>query len=129
VVEVKVIALILIIVIIILGTGFWMENYLTASSEMLAANFEKLEEALTRKNWVQASEILNNTWEIWDKTKKNWAPLIDHQEIDQLDLAVARLTQYINNQEYSLSLAELSALKFLIRHIPEKERVNLQNIF
>jgi hypothetical protein len=125
----KIIVFMLILAIVIVGSGLWMEKYLAVSSEKLAAHFEHLEQALTAENWSEAGAILNGSWEAWNKTKKNWAPLIDHEEIDKLDLAVARITQYVNNKEHSLALAELAVLKLLVRHIPEKEAVNLQNIF
>lgn len=125
----KIIVFLLILTILIVGSGLWMEKYLIISSEELAAHFEHLEQALSIQDWEEAGTVLNNSWDIWHKIKKNWAPLIDHEEIDKMDLSVARVAQYVNSKQHSLALAELSVLKLLIRHIPEKESLNLQNIF
>ena len=58
-----------------------------------------------------------------------WAILIDHTEIDNIDMALAKIEQYIKTGEKGLALGELSSLELLIRHIPDKEKLSLENIF
>jgi len=65
---------------------------------------------------------------LWNKHKGWWAMVIDHQEIDQIDMALIRTRQYIDLQDRDASV-ELAVLRRMLEHIPDKEQVNLKNIF
>jgi hypothetical protein len=41
---------------------------------------------------------------------------------------MARVKEYVATQDKALSLGQLSELKLVIEHIPEKEAINLENI-
>ena len=45
---------------------------------------------------------------------------IEHEEIDKIQLRVVELKEYINHQDEILTKANLSALKYLVRHIYTK---------
>ncbi|MGE5458328.1 MAG: DUF4363 family protein, partial [Methanococcaceae archaeon] len=64
----------------------------------------------------------------WNHMKDKWALLLDHQEIDNINISLSKMKEYIKGKNKNDSLAEVSTLKLLFIHIPEKEAISLKNI-
>ncbi|NLO98195.1 MAG: DUF4363 family protein [Peptococcaceae bacterium] len=79
--------------------------------------------------WDKASQIINNNYQNWLKAKQFWALFINHNTLNNVEISFQKLNQLILHREKSFSLAELEALRILIRDIPETERLKLINIF
>lgn len=99
------------------------------SSRNLANNLDSLEHAIYQSEWEQAKGQLATTHEVWNKTKKTWSSIIDHQEIDNIDIAISRLEQYVDTEGLSLAAGEVSSLKQLVEHIADKEKPTFSNVF
>ena len=87
-----------------------------------------VEQSISTQLWDAAQMELNITQQDWDKSKTWWTILLDHQEIDMIDLSLKRLDKYIITQNLPLSLGEVAALELLINHIADTEQLNLRNI-
>lgn len=118
---------ILFIVIIISGTI--TIHYLGKSAGSLEFSVNSAIESVTDRQWGYAEKQLENFNKNWDSTKYYWAMLVDHFEIDNIDDCFTKTKKYVESKDYSSSLAELEALKYYIKHIPEKEDFTLENIF
>ena len=71
---------------------------------------------------------LNTTQQQWIKTQTRWTILLDHQEIDAIDISLKRLEKYVQTHNLSLSLAEISTVKQLVEQISNTEKFTLSNI-
>lgn len=114
---------------VIIALGLGIIAYLESSSEELSQELTAIKDAVSARDWQRAEQLLEQTQDNWEDTKKVWSTLINHREIDQLEMTFAKLTEYLVNQEQSLALAELETAKTLVEHIPEKERLSLANLF
>lgn len=114
---------------LILTADFFLLNYLNASTEQLTAQLTRLEKKVEYQDWEAAKKVLNSWQNNWTKIQNLWTLFIDHQEIDNIELSLNRMQSYIYSQNKILSLGELSALKYWIAHIPDKESLNWGNIF
>ena len=65
----------------------------------------------------------------WRDMHKKMAYYIEHDELEKVDTAIVKMKSYIENNEITLSIAELEEAKFVLEHIQEKNSFNLQNIF
>lgn len=99
------------------------------TSEKLQKHIVKVEEGATSGNWNMAKTNLDNIEKDWSKAEGVWTVLIDHTEIDNIENSLARMEKYINTEDRSLALGELSNLRQYVKHIPEKETFNIKNIF
>lgn len=124
----KIISALILLVIMILGIGIYSNNVLTTSSKKMEDMVVRIEENAKAGNWEKAQEELSIIEKDWYKTKKSWAMLIDHLEIDNIDTALTRMTEYIKAGESSLALAEASLLKQFVRHVPVKDALRLENV-
>jgi predicted PurR-regulated permease PerM len=122
------------IIIIVLTTLIVTGGYLTiyalgSESQRLDNNLSALESDIEKQNWAAAMKKIEEFHSKWDKTSSLWSMLIDHFEIDNIELALSQLISYVKTQDKNEALSKMSSLKTLIKHIPEKESFNLKNVF
>ena len=103
--------------------------YIESSAKNLSTKLESVEQLVTAQKWDVAQENLSLTKQNWDGTKTWWSVLLDHQEIDNIDISISRLDKYVETKGLSLSLGEVSTLKMLVEHISDKERLSMKNLF
>ncbi len=104
-------------------------NIISHTSNRMNDKVFYIEETIKLNNWVEAEKILSDLEEHWAETEKKWAVLIDHFEVDNIDVSIKKLAGYIESRDYSMALAENKALGILIKHIPENTALKLKNIF
>jgi hypothetical protein len=114
---------------LILGAGYYTISEVSGTSEALLRHCSRIKADILSDDWEKARDGLKGFDDFWGSAKPVWTILIDHKEIDNIDMALARIEQYIETREKGLALGELSSLELLIRHIPDKEKVSLENIF
>jgi len=113
----------------LLITGGCLTLYaLNSESQRLNDSLSILEEDIENQNWDTAAKKLEEFHSRWDKISSFWAMLIDHYEIDNIELALSHLVSHVKSQDKNEALSEMSSLKTLIKHIPAKESFNLKNI-
>ena len=117
-----------IFVIIILFSILTMSSF-KRSSQKISVMVEKSSKFISIGRWDDAQNQIVDIEKIWSKTEKTWALLIDHMEIDNIDISLIKSKKYIETKNLTLSLSELDILKFMIEHISDKELFNLKNIF
>ncbi|HWJ03565.1 MAG TPA: DUF4363 family protein [Verrucomicrobiae bacterium] len=99
-----------------------------SAARQLSQSFEQVEQSVSSEKWDLARENLNLAHDQWETTKQWWSILLDHQEIDNIDISISRLEKYVETHGLSLSLGEVSTLKMLVEHISDKEKMNLKNV-
>lgn len=124
----KPIFIISIVTAIILICGVMTLYMLNTESERLYESLITVEENIDSQIWEKAEEELDKFHKRWDKISIYWSMLIDHYEIDYIELELSQLSSFIKSEEKVEALARLSALKTLIKHIPDKEAFTLKNI-
>ncbi len=117
-----------IIILIIIAFGVFTINMLKNEAENLHTALVELEKNIYAEEWGKAKDIGRTIEKQWDKYKRIWPMLIDHFEIDNVNINLAELQAYILSNDKTESLSRLAALKVLIKHIPERESFIIQNI-
>jgi len=112
----------------IVTLGFWTNHLLKVSTDELLDNIEQVVQGIENNHWdtayAQTIELENK----WDKKASWWPTVLDHQEIDNIEFAMARVREYVATRDTALSRGGLSELRLMLKHIPEKESVRLKNI-
>ena len=118
-----------VILALVIGMGAWFNHSLQTSSDDLTGQIKLLSSTIRQQDWETAVEHSENLEKLWEQKAKWWPVFLDHQEMDNIEFSLARVKEYVISQDDSLSLGQLSELKLMIKHIPRKEAVNLENIF
>lgn len=79
--------------------------------------------------YTLAKSTFNDTIHKWERYKKKWAMLIEHQEIDNIDEQIAKIRELLEQTNKDLLLSELSTLKFYIKHVEDMSLLKIENIF
>lgn len=119
---------IFIIMALLLGGSFASYQYIQSTTQSIDSQLASVEQTISTQQWDTAQKELNITQQHWNKSKTWWTILLDHQEIDKIDLSLKRLDKYIVSRNFPLSLAEVSVLELLINNILNTEKLNLRNI-
>lgn len=115
--------------VLIVAGGYMTLYTLDTESQKLTGSLTALEEAIENQKWDTASKKLKEFHNKWDKTSSLWSMLIDHYEIDNIELLLSQLVSYVKNRDKNEALSRMQSLKTLIKHIPEKESFSLKNVF
>jgi len=108
--------------------GIYTVNTLSSNAEEIVCGFDDMEKAIEAEKWEDAEEYVVKARERWGEVKRWWPMVIDHQEIDNIDMAFARIDKYIAMRDRTMSYGELAVLRQMLEHIPDMEKVNLKNI-
>ncbi|MDD2554588.1 MAG: DUF4363 family protein [Desulfotomaculaceae bacterium] len=119
----------IIIFAIIVSFSFWTNHMLQASAGEILQKIEQIEQGMENNQWEQARAATAELEETLDKKAKWWPLVLNHQEIDNIEFSMVKAGEYITTKNTTHSWAQLSELKLMIRHIPEKESLTLENIF
>ncbi len=118
----------LIIFAAVISLGFWTNHLLQASAGELLQNIGQIEQELERNQWDEAYAQTTELEKVWDEKAKWWPTVLDHSEIDNIEFSMAKAKEYVATKNTALSWGQLSELKLMIKHIPEKEAIRLKNI-
>lgn len=125
----KILVLISILLVLIVAAGIFSQRLLKKDSENMTAAIDVTVKCTQSDNWNGAQASINEVQRIWSKVKGSWSALIDHQEIDNIDVTLRELDASVKSKELPESLLQSAALKTYIGHIPEREMLKLENLF
>ena len=127
--KLKPLIIIISLTILIVAGGSITLYLLNTESQRLDDSLSSLGEAIENGNWDNASKNLKEFNSKWDRTSSLWSMLVDHYEIDNIELLLSQLASYVKNKNRNDALSSVSSLKTLIKHIPDKESLSLKNVF
>ncbi|WP_202708979.1 DUF4363 family protein [Sporosalibacterium faouarense] len=118
-----------IILILLIGIGWLLVlDSVTESTDFFIDSLEKLSEDINNNNWESANNQFQKIEKKWNEIRDNWSVLLDHHEIDNIDLSMSKANQYVKSKSDVLSLGEIETLKKLFGIVKENESLTLTNI-
>ncbi|WP_010248121.1 DUF4363 family protein [Acetivibrio cellulolyticus] len=124
----KIVLIITVILAIIFGASVFTNRTLSSHAQSIEKKISTVEANTRDGKWEAAETELAAIEEEWPRVEKIWAVLLDHAEIDNIDEALSKVSEYVKSKSAPLALAELASLKKYINHIPVKESFNLKNV-
>ena len=115
--------------IIFLGIGIYSEIWISNTAQEISIEVSKLEEMLHNRNWDEAALLITIIQTEWSSIEERWDIIVDHREMDEIDLALTRSIKFIEAESLDLALAEVAVLKHMVLHIAKKESFKILNIF
>lgn len=83
---------------------------------------------ITEENWTAAENTTKQISEDWEKYKTLFYMLSNHTVMRETDISLARLREFIRNEEASDAHAEIAALNELFLSIRQIEAFSVDNI-
>lgn len=104
-------------------------RYLDKTSQNLNEILSIVEDNIKKGEWEKAKRYIEKAEKEWKKIDKKWALIVEHREIDEIEINIEKLKSYINTKNKDLSMAQLKTVKMLFKHIPQNEKPTIENIF
>lgn len=114
-------------VVMICGIFFSL-NYLENLCTKYVSLNDEMETLINSSNWDKAYKTSITFLDGWNKSANTISIFIDHSEIDNINNECFKLTQYIKNHNVDESQASVHLIKNYLKHIVNREKVNIQNI-
>lgn len=121
--------IILFIISIVIFGHVYIQNMLEKNSQELIGKLEELKDKVEDEDKSNADKMIGDIYESWSEKSDNWAVVIDHEEIDNIQKSVLNLKSSINADDMDEIMSKIDECIFFISHIEDKERLNLKNIF
>lgn len=84
--------------------------------------------ATDQQDWHGCRTHLNRFFKYWETARKWFAIFIHHEEMDFINEALYEIEMYIRYEKQAETAAKANVLKILLEHIPENEKLTLENI-
>lgn len=121
------------IIVIIIAGDICTKRYLDKTVDELLESLEALKgKTILAKETKIREEIkkeMENVEQKWETTNKIWSVIVVHQEIDNIEQALTRAKSNINDGELEDALQEIETAIFFSKHVKEREKLSLKNIF
>jgi len=102
--------------------------YVSTQTKEISKILEDTKASVESGDWESAINQNESLKAKWDKDKNLLAMLFDHSELDTIKVSLSRLNEYINCKDNLTSLSEISVIKMLIEHLPERDAITLDNL-
>lgn len=121
------ISLIIIFVFIIFSIYF---NYnIEKTSDNIVIGIEDIEMKIDENDWEGIQKDVDILRKKWGELANIWSVFVEHDELDNIQVSLLKANEYISMKNEVLIRAELSVLKYLVRHIYLKQKLEFGNIF
>lgn len=126
----KELTIVLFILIIIIGGALYVDKYLENTSNELAEMLKNLKSDINSDKSIEdikkeSKEVYNK----WKEVEEGWALTVVHEELDLIETSLIKIKAQIEEETLSKSIEEIDTSIFLVKHISEKEKFCLKNIF
>jgi len=128
----KEISIIVIIIILIVGANFFMENYLDKTSKEITPKLEEVATSLMQKDNVdfeQVKQTISDVEDKWYQLEKIWMLILLHSDLDSVDRTFKNLFASLEIEDSGRAYMYVKELQFLIEYISKKDEFSLKNIF
>ncbi|MDD6214078.1 MAG: DUF4363 family protein [Firmicutes bacterium] len=113
--------------IIVIG-GIAFNICINDLSDELIDTCEKITEHLNDRDFSAASKQILEMSEFIDRKKLIFASVLNHENIDEIELCVSELQGYTDSKYLVEALVRCKKLKHLFEHLPSNYRVTMHNI-
>lgn len=119
----------IVIICIIVGNRV-TQNYTNYATESTSKELSELKESMiTGKDKNNLKNKIDTIHEDWDKKYEKLAYYIEHNELEKIESGLTLVRSYIETEENSESIGKIDETIYLLRHIEDKNKFNLKNIF
>ncbi|MBQ3414015.1 MAG: DUF4363 family protein [Clostridia bacterium] len=122
---------ILIIISIFIG-NFITQNYTNYATEHTSKQLSSLKEIMVSNEENIKKDLedkVDKIHEEWDEKYEKLAYYIEHNELEKIESGLTLVRSYIETEEYTESIGKVDETIYLLRHLEDKNKFSLKNIF
>lgn len=117
------------LIIIIIGWGVFYYFSIEDTVNYYWDELDKLAYVVEDEKWAEADSMMETYLEKWEQTRNLWIYFLNQDNVNQIDVSISRLKDYISNKNVILSQSEMEELKCKFNFVDENECLSWENIF
>ena len=114
-------------VFMITGCVLYMFRVEAISKKLVKLNDETVN-MIEQDDYEQAQAALTKVFKYLESNTVMLAATGNHEELDQMQIFISQLFEYISEQHKGDALAHCKALKVMFEHLPKDYRIKAENI-
>ena len=121
----------IIIVIIVFLADIVSNNYTKNSVKDMNACLNEIRYELEKseKNRNVIKDIMTDINQKWRNKNEKLSFYIEHDELEKVETELYALNANVDTKDYEQAIEKIEKCKFILKHIENKERLSLKNIF
>ena len=121
----------IIIVVMIVTLDICTQKYTNKAINEINERLSEIRDNIRSENVniVEISKKINDVYQQWLRYHEKLVYYIEHNEIEKVETDFVACKSYIESEDYDLAIAELEKTMFVLQHINDKYKFNLENIF
>lgn len=118
------------IFIIIITANIITQNYTKECVSYMNKELNLLKESsINNNNNKVIFEKISNIESTWSNYQEKLAYYIEHNELEKVETQIYAIKGLIESKSYDSMLSEIEKCSFILKHIEEKSKLSIKNIF
>lgn len=117
-----------VIAVLLIGGGILFNKNIDKVTEEMSDKEEKITQLIEKESFDGAEKEIDGLKKYIDDKMIVLASVVDHKNIDEIELCVAEIEGYTKEKSRIEALSKCKKLEHLISHLPINYSVTLQNI-
>lgn len=119
-----------VIIAIVFSVEMITQKFTDNSLDETSNELEELKtKILESKENEELEENIDNLEKNWEEKQHKLSYYIEHDELEKVDTQLTAIKSDIETTEYNLSIEEINKCIYILKHIKEKQKLTLKNIF
>lgn len=118
----------IVIAVLLIGGGVLFNRHIDNVTKEMSQKEEKITLLINKESFSDAGREIENLKNYIDDKMIVLASVVDHKNIDEIELCVAEIEGFAKEKSRVEALAKCKKLEHLISHLPINYSVTLQNI-
>ncbi len=114
---------------ILIGSGIYFHYRTENTCSFLHENLKKANEEIAENNWSEASKTFQLMQKIWNEEKQHLALFTHHDLLDNVQIALARVSAAAEGRSIDALRIESASLKKELDDLHHADHLELENIF
>lgn len=115
-------------ILLLIALVFCYQFFVQQASESLLKSIDEMDDLVKAEDWKNVKEKLPMFYDTFDQKRKMLNALIDHEEIDPLQISMAKMMTYAEHENSEDYLAESAALRIQLLHLPKRDAFTYDNL-
>ena len=125
----KELIIIVVVITLIVGLDIITNKYTKETLESLYNELNILEKYILIEEKEKCIKQMKKIKQEWEKRYKILAFYIEHDELEKVETEMVKLEADIKVEEYTHCISEVKTTIFILEHIKDKEKLQLESIF
>lgn len=119
-----------IIILLIIITGIVIStNFIKNCSDSMCFKIEKIKDLSEKDNYKDAKKVYDDLKKEWESKEKLLRAIIEHVLVENIHIDLIELSLDIKYKKNQTIASECDKLLFKVKHLFEKEKLTLPNLF